>query len=97
MFFFSGGGLDNCKYISVQNASEKVNEVECGELTARLISVAVLSFVICDAPDGKLFLAGLDAVERDRALLPIFFCMETCTRTGINVSSISIVAAMQCY
>lgn len=51
--------------------------------------------MICDAPDGKLSLAGLDAVERDRALLPIFFCMETCTRTGINVSSISIVAAAQ--
>lgn len=41
-------------------------------------------------------LAGLDAGERDRVLLPILFCMETCTRKGINVSSISIVAAMQC-
>ncbi len=49
--FFFWGGLYNCKYISVQNASEKVNEVECGELTARLVSVAVLSFVICDAPE----------------------------------------------
>lgn len=68
----------------MQNASEKVNEGERGELTARLISVAVLSFVICDAPDGNLSLAGLDAVERGRALRPIFFCKETCTRTGIK-------------